>query len=181
MTNRIVVVKFRGAELYGFEMGGIAFVALKPIVEALGLDWSSQLKRVQREQILSEGMVMMTIPSSGGGGLQQMVCLRLNLLNGWLFAIDVSRVKEAIREKIVAYKRECYDVLHRHFSGDPKEIQQEIELLSLHLRMVTEARKTFGEKVAAQLWKQIGLPPVPAMDEVWSQLDLFERIEQRAA
>jgi hypothetical protein len=31
------------------------------------------------------------------------------------------------------------------------------------IKLVTEARHTFGHKAAAQLWKKLGLPEVPAM------------------
>lgn len=54
----------------------------------------------------------------GRGGDQQAVCLKMDLVNGWLFTIDSSRIKdEAVREKVLLYQRECYGVLHKHFYG----------------------------------------------------------------
>ena len=35
---------------------GEIYVALRPIVEALGLDWSAQYRRVQRDPVLSESV-----------------------------------------------------------------------------------------------------------------------------
>jgi hypothetical protein len=58
-------------------------VALKPIVEGMGLDWKSQYRRVSDDPILSKGMVTMTIPS--GGGPQETVCLPLSMIPGWIF------------------------------------------------------------------------------------------------
>ncbi len=76
--NKIVTVNFRGAELYGFQSGTLVFVALKPIVEAMGLNWSGQEQRVKRDPILSEGICVMHIPFGRGGG-QNTICLRLDL------------------------------------------------------------------------------------------------------
>ncbi len=45
---------------------------------------------------------------------------------------------------------------------------------SIRLRLVTEARRTFGERAAAQLWVKLDLPIVPAMLEGYGQRDLFD-------
>lgn len=60
--GKIITVNFRGDDLYGFENDDGIFVALKPIVESMGMDWSAQLQRVKRDPILAEGMVIMTTP-----------------------------------------------------------------------------------------------------------------------
>ena len=52
-------------------------------VETMGLGWPSQFKRLQKDPILSEGMIMTVIPSPRGA--QETVCLKLELVNGWLF------------------------------------------------------------------------------------------------
>lgn len=58
-------------------------------------------------------MVVMAIPSEGGE--QDMVCLPLEYLNGWLFGIDDTRVAAGIRESLVIYKREAYGALYNYF------------------------------------------------------------------
>ena len=68
------------------------FVALKPICDSMGLPWNRQRRRIQRDPILSEGGTMVVLPSPGGA--QETLCLKLELINGWLFTIDESRVKE---------------------------------------------------------------------------------------
>lgn len=179
MTN-IVTVNFRGDTLFGFEEGDSTFVGLKPIVEAMGLDWSAQYRRVKRDPILSEGIAMMATPF-GRGGDQDAVCLNLELVNGWLFTIQADRIKDAdVREKVVTYQRECYRVLQDHFAGKRKgkdAVMSEDEVSEsegTRLRMVTEGRQTFGTQAAAQLWFQLGLPVVPAMIDASRQVSLFE-------
>lgn len=117
MANAIQVA-FHGATITTFQNGSELYVAMKPIVENIGLDWKSQHNRIQRHPVLREGMVIMTTPSAGGE--QQTSCIPLKMLNGWLFGIDANRVKPALRDKVIAYQRECFDVLAQHFGlGQP--------------------------------------------------------------
>lgn len=183
----IVTVNFRGDELYGFEADDGIYVALKPIVESMGIDWNGQYQRVKRDPILSEGMCVMHIPF-GRGGAQDVVCLKIDLVNGWLFTIDSSRIKDdAVREKVMIYQRECYGVLFKHFHKGAKQPEKLIiedheesaEPDAAKIRMVTEARQTFGTRASGQLWFQLGLPTVPAMIEQSMQLSFtdYERIK----
>jgi len=109
----VVVVPFNGHQVTSIIHEGNAYVAAKPISDNLGLDWSSQLKSIKRDTVLSQGMVIMTIPSEGGP--QETVCLPLEYLNGWLFGMDDSRVRPELREALVKYKKDCYRTLHEFF------------------------------------------------------------------
>ncbi len=106
-------------------------------------------------------MAIMATPF-GRGGDQDAVCLKLELVNGWLFTIDTSRISnDDVREKVILYLRECYGVLAKHFAGkhaEPSEpkptetIDDPHENENLKLRMVNESRQVFGNQAAAQLW-----------------------------
>lgn len=181
--GQIVTVNFRGDQLYGFENDDGVFVALKPIVESIGLDWNAQRQRLNRDPILSEGTCVMHVPFGKAGG-QETTCLKMELVNGWLFTIDSSRIKDdAVREKVILYQRECYGVLFRHFYKGAKPLSEPL-ILEDHeetqnpdgtkVRLVTECRQTFGTKASGQLWFQLGLPTVPAMIEQSRQYDLLE-------
>jgi hypothetical protein len=92
------------------------FVPIRPICDYIGLDWSAQFRRINRDPVLSEatqGVAITTTPSPDGrgGGLQELVCLPLKFLPGWLFGVSATRVKPEFRDKIIRYQRECYDVL----------------------------------------------------------------------
>ncbi|KQT53799.1 MULTISPECIES: phage antirepressor N-terminal domain-containing protein [unclassified Aureimonas] len=177
--GNIVTANFRGDELFGFESDDGTFVALKPIVKAMGLDWNAQRQRLNRDPILSEGTCVMHVPF-GCGGAQETTCLKLELVNGWLFTIDSSRIKdETVKAKVLVYQRECYGVLFENFYRGAKLPGVEIpadseahEPETGRIRMVTEARQTFGTRAAGQLWFILGLPI--AMMEQKRQLDLIE-------
>lgn len=179
--GKIITVNFRGDDLYGFENDDGIYVALKPIVRAMGLDWSAQLKRVKRDPILARGMAMMATPY-GLGGDQEAVCLKMDKVNGWLFTIDSSRITDPeTRERVQIYQEECHGVLFKHFykgdMADPVVIEdheQPHEPENQKLRMITECRQTFGQKAAGQLWVKFGLPIVPAMIEENRQFSLLD-------
>lgn len=109
-TPQLGTVNFHGQALSvvtGAE--GEHLVAMKPICEAIGLQWEAQLKRIKRHPVLSQGMSIMDTPSAGGD--QESTCLPLDYLNGWLFGVDASRVRPEIRERLVQYQRECFTAL----------------------------------------------------------------------
>lgn len=96
------------------------YVPMRPIVEYLGLTWSSQYMRIQRDLVLSEVMRSVLITRTERGE-RELVCLPIEFLNGWLFGLQPTRVHEALREKIVRYQRECYRVLWDAFRSQPVE------------------------------------------------------------
>ena len=111
--TQLVSVPFNGEIVVAAVIDGKPYVPMKPICNNLGLEWEPQRKRIQRTEVMAKGVVMMTMPSNGGE--QEMICLPLSMLNGWLFGVDVNRVKEGLRDKLIKYQTECFDVLAQHF------------------------------------------------------------------
>ncbi len=113
MTAQIISVNFNSQSLFATVIDNVSYVAMKPICENIGLDWASQFSRIKRHPIMSKGIVMITTPSKGG--IQEMLMLPLKMLNGWLFGVDSTRVKPEIKDAVIKYQEECFDVLANHF------------------------------------------------------------------
>lgn len=111
--NTITTIDFNGQPLITIEQDGIHYTAVKPICENIGLNWDAQRKRISRDDVLSEGAVIMTAPSKGGN--QEMLCLPIDYLNGWLFGVDAKRVNPGIKDALIQYKKDCYKVLHDYW------------------------------------------------------------------
>ncbi|EMX9242521.1 phage antirepressor N-terminal domain-containing protein [Klebsiella pneumoniae] len=92
---------------------GIAYVAMKPIVENLGMSWGTQQQKLARSKE-KFGCIHMNIPSAGG--IQKMLVLPLKKLNGWLFSINPEKVRADIRDKLIQYQEECFTVLHDYWT-----------------------------------------------------------------
>lgn len=110
-----MVVSFNNTELSMIEHNGKIYVPMKPICENIGLDWNGQLQRIKRNHILAQGMCMIHTPSKSGD--QEYSCLPVGYLNGWLFGIDVNRVKPEIKDTLIKYQLECYDALWNYWTG----------------------------------------------------------------
>jgi hypothetical protein len=92
------------------------YIPVRPISDALGLDWSGQYQRINRDDVLSEEVRLIRIESdSARGGRPEHICLPLEFIPGWLFGIQASRVKPELRDKIILFRRECYKVLSEAF------------------------------------------------------------------
>ena len=120
MTERIEKVEnivFDGDTIQAVKENEKVWVPLKPICTAMGIDWSGQKKLLERDEVLSSVMVMMTTNGSDGKSYE-MVCLPLDYLNGWLFKLTPSLfTSKEVREKVIRYQRECFRVLAEHFLG----------------------------------------------------------------
>nr|WP_284675877.1 phage antirepressor N-terminal domain-containing protein [Neisseria subflava] len=83
------------------------------------MQWEAQFKRIKRNDILNSAISMMEMVAQDGKK-RQTLCLPLEYLNGWLFGVDARRVKPQIRERLLQYQRECFQVLAAHFM-QPKQ------------------------------------------------------------
>ena len=114
--SALVPVQFHGASLFVTTINGAPHVAMRPIVEAIGLQWEGQLQRIKRHPVLNATMCVTHMVAEDGKN-REVVCLPLDKLNGWLFGVTVSRVKPELREKLTRYQAECFDVLAQHFGA----------------------------------------------------------------
>jgi hypothetical protein len=100
------------------------YVAMRPIVENMGLAWNSQWVKL-RDRF---GSVVMEIITTGVDGKQyEMTCLPLRKLAAWLYTINPKKVAAELRDKIIQYQEECDEVLWRYWTKDQKQYVAELE------------------------------------------------------
>lgn len=85
------------------------------LCEGLGLNAQAQVRRIRRTKSIADDLVTVR-GDTGGGIIRAMPALILRSLSFWLAGIDVSRVTPDIESVVLAYQRECVDVLYQHFS-----------------------------------------------------------------
>lgn len=113
MSAQLIPVSFRGDSLSLIDHNGEPYVAMKPVVQGMGLDWKSQHRKLSANQ-QRWGVVMMTIPSAGG--TQEIASMPLRKLPGWMMTIQPSRVRPEIKDNIIAYQNECDDALWNYWN-----------------------------------------------------------------
>lgn len=166
-------INFDGDTMAVVERNGEQFVAMKPICEAMGLDWGAQRQLMGRDPVLSSTTCIIHAVAEDGKH-REVVCLPMSYLNGWLFKIDVTRYESERREKIIRYQKECYQVLFNHFFGKrptTRTISQDQESMRKERLFLVEKRK-FEKLVEAEARRVFNgkskiedLDPVPTLQQ----------------
>lgn len=199
--NNIFSFNFHGDKLYIVEHKGEPYVAMKHVVEGMGLSWGAQ--HIRLKERFSGGISQIEIPLEGMA--QDMMCMSLRKLPGWLMSINPNKVKPEIRDKVIQYQRECDDALYDYWTKgvalnprlNLKERMAAFERLHIVAdQMYAQRRPKLQKLLHAELEELAGLLNIPvpelygrnsivpgigdaridgdAMYEFW---DLFEMLE----
>lgn len=112
--NTVTTIDFHGQSILTINQDNIIYTAIKPICENIGLAWHGQYERIKRDEVLKSTVRVIRMVADDNK-IRQLVCLPLQYLNGWLFGVDVKRVKPEIQDTLIMYKKECYQVLHDYW------------------------------------------------------------------
>ncbi|CAI1110476.1 phage antirepressor N-terminal domain-containing protein [Serratia quinivorans] len=127
MNNQLVEVSFRNQSVQAITQDSVVFVAMRPLVENIGIDWAGQQKKLSNQK---NKFSCRHISTTGSDGKQyQMLCIPLRKLNGWLFSVNPEKVRPEIKDNLIAYQEECFEVLHDHFThgeAAPPRRQEEV-------------------------------------------------------
>lgn len=163
------VIPFRSAKLLLVDFDGQPFVPMKPVVDGMGLDWKSQYEKLNGGRFKA---VMVIIPTTGSDGkTYEMSCLPLRKLPGWLMSIHASKVREDLRDNVIAYQNECDDALWSYWNdGHATNHRDPSESMTLIGKTIgTDGFHMLGSVVKG---KVAGLPRAlqrRATSKIWSQ------------
>ena len=91
-------------------------VPLKQLCEILGVSWNGQLQRIKKDSLL-KSVATVTVATAPDGKCYETLSLPLKFLNGFLFTISDKRLQDKkASERLLLYKKECYDVLFNYFN-----------------------------------------------------------------
>lgn len=114
MSNQLSTqtISFYGSELITLKVEDVIYTAVKPIVEAMGLDWSGQQQKLSKS---GDKFGCRDISMPTNGGLQKMICMPLKKLNGWLFSINPEKVRPDLKDRVIQYQEECFEALYNYW------------------------------------------------------------------
>ena len=118
-------------------------VAIKPICEALGVDFSAQLQKLKSDPILGPTMGLSTTVGADGKE-REMQTIPFMYVFGWLFRIDSRNVKEEARETVLKYQVECYRALYFHFTAYADFVEKKQIAIEKQLVVYEEARTNYS-------------------------------------
>lgn len=124
MTEKksLAVVEHRNVEFYGDVLTAIRsddgqiYVAMSQMCQSLGIDTQAQTRRIQRQDVLADGLrgvAKLATP----GGIQSGYVLRVDLVPLWLSGIRTSAVSDDVRPKLERFQREAAKVLWDAFQA----------------------------------------------------------------
>jgi len=150
-------IEFHGDYLTAIFDGETVWVAVRPLIENLGLDWSKQYRKILADPVLSQVVAQKATTSQGKDGKTyqvKMLCLPLEYINGLLFKINPNKIPNPkIREKVILYQKECYKALYEYFIGDKVRraysFEEFAEWVSLEIKAIKA--KSEGMAKAARL------------------------------
>ncbi|MGH3827533.1 MAG: phage antirepressor N-terminal domain-containing protein [Pseudonocardiaceae bacterium] len=151
-TTEIVRVPFHGTELLTVETNGKPHIVLRPAIEALGLDFSTQ-----RAKLRSRSWAVMGLcPTTGSDGkTYQMVTVDVRTFLMLLATVDENRVAQHLQRLLVAYQSEVADVIEAYWTkgaatrpGAEFEIPQTYPEALRSLADQHEAREAAEHRVA---------------------------------
>ncbi|MDG6479100.1 phage antirepressor N-terminal domain-containing protein [Glaesserella parasuis] len=115
MSNQLSTqtISFYGSELITLKVEDVIYTAVKPIVEALGLSWGTQKRKLIEQQ---EKFSWVHMNSTGSDGkTYEMLCMPLKKLNGWLFSINPEKVRPDLKDRVIQYQEECFEALYNYW------------------------------------------------------------------
>ena len=103
-------LEFNGKIIYFIAADGQYWIAIKPICEALDVDYIRQFKNLKSDDFLVSVLSKQTMQGPDNQ-MRNYVCLPESFIYGWIFQIQSSS------PDLMKYKWECYRVLYEYFHG----------------------------------------------------------------
>ena len=128
-------------------------IPIKPICEALGIDYSTQLKKIKEDEDWSS--VMGLSPTTGADGkIYEMCCISKKYILAWLLSINPANVKPEARQAVREYRNLCYDILYNYFFGNQEKIIEQNKVELSLLEEISEIKQSIQANKAKLSEKQ---------------------------
>jgi hypothetical protein len=101
---------FNGKTIYFLSVDGTYWVAIKPICEAIGVDYEGQRKNLKKDKFWDQLPSIQTVVAADKRS-REMLCLPEQFIYGWICSIQSSN------PELIAYKKKCYQLLYDYFHG----------------------------------------------------------------
>jgi hypothetical protein len=92
------------------------YLPLRPLCTSLGINWSTQLRKIKLDEVLFESTRQLRIQTPGGPQVQ--TCMDVEAIPMWLAGIEPSRVRADLRDRLMSYKRWVRKVVYEAFARE---------------------------------------------------------------
>lgn len=115
------------------------YVGINYICCAIGVNFDTQWKKIQEDEVLARGVGSHPLPTSGGVHISK--TLHIDFLPLWLAGINIKLVRDEVKPKLVEFKLKAKDVLAEAFNLKNKDFSElsSLEMLKEYQKMVAIA------------------------------------------
>jgi prophage antirepressor-like protein len=124
-------LEFNGQALVFLAKDGVYWIALKPICEALNVNYDRQYRNVTDSKVFGPECANLHVQVPGKQS-RKMTCLPESSIYGWIFTIHGDN------PELIRYQKECNDILFNYFHGT---ITRRKELIALKASVQIERSK----------------------------------------
>jgi len=117
-------VNFQNVNMMACKTDEKVFAGIRSICDGLGIAYNGQMERINRDDVLPEGVRKIRIPTSSGE--QETNMLDIEYLPFFLVGIKSSMCKEEIRPQLKEFKLKAKDVLAEAFVKSKSESNMKI-------------------------------------------------------
>ncbi len=119
---------------------GEIWVAIRPVVQSLGLNWGSQWRKLKFLE--QKGVALKATEVEVEGNRVKMIFINLYDLPVYLYSININKVRPELREKIKRFQVETTHAIREYWKNKIKKEREEIEQLKEEYnRLVKELRE----------------------------------------
>lgn len=127
-------LEFNGKPIFFVAADGKYWIAIKPICEALNVEYTRQFKNIKKDEILKAALATQPMQAPDNQ-VRNYAALPEFYVYGWLMKI------QSASPELQKYQWECYGVLYNHFHGS---ITGRKELLSAKAKAQSEMDAIFN-------------------------------------
>ncbi len=166
-------LEFNGKNILFLARDGQFWIAIKPICEALNVNYNRQFQNLKKDKILGPAFAIqqMQVP---GDQVRNYVCLPEKFIYGWIFQI---RSESA---ELLKYKWKVYEILFDYFQGSITQRQKlllertEDNNKIINLRAKLKENEDFMELQKLEARKRNYPKQLKELDSELLQLNMFE-------
>ncbi|WP_321404487.1 phage antirepressor N-terminal domain-containing protein [Maridesulfovibrio sp.] len=152
MSSKLSPVPFHGHTLFILSHQGEPYTPMKTIVESMGMDWTTQKRKIKTNQARWKGVMMPSVAKDGRA--RQALCLPIRMLPAFFASINPNKVHNPdTRKQVVLFQKECDNALWDYWNSGsainprtypaPASVQKEPSLLDF----IIQAQKNMNTPI----------------------------------
>lgn len=136
----LVEIPFKNTTITATNSEGKPMASLRHMCDSIGLDYSSQLRRVNRSPW---GTVVMMATVAEDGKVREMTMVDRRVMTIWLATVEVSRIKDSkVRQQLAVFQNEAADALDSYFheggAVNPRATEEQLSAIEQKTRFQME-------------------------------------------